>query len=83
VIFLWPPTLSLSWPRSPQQANNFRPTKRRAGRRPLFTRVDAGTFNYGFTVEDPANEYACREDNYDMVHFLKWVRSREKKGETE
>jgi hypothetical protein len=67
-----------------------------------FTRVDAGTLNYEFTVEDPATwtkpwsaripwvkidpeeqmyEYACHEDNYDMVHFLKGARSREKRGE--
>ena len=27
-------------------------------------------------------EYACHEDNYDIVHFLSGARSREKKGET-
>jgi hypothetical protein len=68
-----------------------------------FTRLDAGTLNYEFTVEDPATwtrpwsaripwvridpeeqmyEYACHEDNYDMMHFLKGARSRERRGET-
>jgi hypothetical protein len=68
-----------------------------------FTRVDAGTLNYEFTVEDPMTwtrpwtaripwakidpqeqmyEYACHEDNYDIVHFLSGARIREKKGET-
>ena len=67
-----------------------------------FTRVDAGTINYEFTVEDPATwtrpwtaripwtridpdeqmyEYACHEDNYDLVHFLSGARAREKRGE--
>jgi hypothetical protein len=67
-----------------------------------FTRVDAGTLNYEFTVEDPTTwtrpwsaripwvridpqeqmyEYACHEDNYDMMHFLKGARAREKRGE--
>jgi len=27
-------------------------------------------------------EYACHEDNYDMVHFLTGARAREKRGET-
>jgi hypothetical protein len=27
-------------------------------------------------------EYACHEDNYDIVHFLSGARAREKKGET-
>src|SRR5712691_6378411 len=27
-------------------------------------------------------EYACHEDNYDVVHFLSGARAREKKGET-
>ena len=64
-----------------------------------FTRVDAGTINYEFTVEDPETwtrpwtavipwtkidpkeqmyEYACHEDNYDIVHFLGGARQREK-----
>jgi hypothetical protein len=68
-----------------------------------FTRVDAGTLNYEFTVEDPLTwtkpwtaripwtkidpqeqmyEYACHEDNYDIVHFLSGARIREKNGET-
>jgi hypothetical protein len=68
-----------------------------------FTRVDARTLNYEFTVEDPMTwtrpwtaripwtkidpeeqmfEYACHEDNYDIVHFLSGARLREKKGET-
>jgi hypothetical protein len=66
-----------------------------------FTRVDARTLNYEFTVEDPKTwtkpwtalipwskidpdeqmyEYACHEDNYDMVHFLEGARGREKNG---
>jgi hypothetical protein len=64
-----------------------------------FTRVDASTLNYEFTVEDPTTwtkpwsaripwtkidpdeqmyEYACHEDNYDIVHFLSGARSRQK-----
>ena len=34
---------------------------------------------------DPAEqmyEYACHEDNYDIVHFLTGARAREKRGET-
>jgi hypothetical protein len=81
-----------------QNANpdTFRITER-------FTRVDANTLNYEFTVEGPATwtkpwsaripwtkidpdeqmyEYACHEDNYDIVHFLGGARSREKKAET-
>jgi len=67
-----------------------------------FTRVDANTLNYEFTVSDPATwtrpwtalipwtkidpaeemyEYACHEDNYDLVHFLSGARSRELKGD--
>jgi hypothetical protein len=67
-----------------------------------FTRVDAGTINYEFTVEDPATwtrpwtaripwtridpaeqmyEYACHEDNFDIVHLLSGARTREKQGE--
>jgi hypothetical protein len=67
-----------------------------------FTRVDADTINYEFTVEDPATwtrpwtaripwtridpaeqmyEYACHEDNFDIVHLLSGARAREKKGE--
>jgi hypothetical protein len=68
-----------------------------------FTRVDATSLNYEFTVEDPKTwtkpwtavipwnkidpaeqmyEYACHEDNYDIVHFLTGARAREKRGET-
>ena len=58
-----------------------------------FTRVDADTLTYQFTVEDPATwtridpaeqmyEYACHEDNFDIVHFLTGARAREKRGET-
>jgi hypothetical protein len=62
-----------------------------------FTRVDANSINYTFTVEDPRTwtkpwtamipwnktddqlyEYACHEDNYDMVHLLAGARAREK-----
>ena len=67
-----------------------------------FTRVDADTINYEFTVEDPLTwtrpwtaripwtkidpkeqqyEYACHEDNYDIVHLLSGARAREKRGE--
>jgi hypothetical protein len=67
-----------------------------------FTRVDASTLNYEFTVEDPTTwtrpwsaripwtkidpdeqmyEYACHEDNYDIVHFLGGARAREQRGE--
>src|SRR5262245_57609865 len=67
-----------------------------------FSRVDADTVNYEFTVNDPKTwtrpwtavipwtkidpaeqmyEYACHEDNYDVVHFLAGARAREKKGE--
>jgi hypothetical protein len=68
-----------------------------------FTRTDADTLDYEFTVEDPMTwtrpwtaripwtridpneqmyEYACHEDNYDIVHFLSGARARERKGET-
>src|SRR5262244_2530454 len=68
-----------------------------------FTRVDARTIRYEFTVEDPHTwtrpwtamipwtridpdeqmyEYACHEDNYDIVHLLQGARIREKNGET-
>jgi hypothetical protein len=68
-----------------------------------FTRVDAQTIRYEFTVEDPHTwtrpwtamipwtridpaeqmyEYACHEDNYDIVHLLQGARIREKYGET-
>jgi len=66
-----------------------------------FTRVDATTLNYEFTIDDPHTwtrpwtaripwnridpaeqmyEYACHEDNYDLVHFLSGARNREKSG---
>ena len=68
-----------------------------------FTRVDADTLDYEFTIEDPTTwtrpwtaripwtktdpteqlyEYACHEDNYDIVHLLAGARTREKNGET-
>jgi hypothetical protein len=68
-----------------------------------FTRVDADTLNYQFTIDDPQTwtrpwtaripwtkidpaeqmyEYACHEDNFDIVHFLTGARVREKRGET-
>jgi len=68
-----------------------------------FTRVDAHTLSYEFTVEDPTTwvrpwtaripwtkidpgeqmyEYACHEDNYDLVHFLSGARQREREGKT-
>jgi hypothetical protein len=67
-----------------------------------FTRVDADTLNYEFTINDPGTwtrpwtaripwtkidpneqmyEYACHEDNFDIVHFFLGARAREKKGE--
>jgi len=67
-----------------------------------FSRVDATTLNYEFTIDDPKTwtkpwtavipwnkidpaeqmyEYACHEDNYDIVHFLSGARDREKRGE--
>jgi hypothetical protein len=67
-----------------------------------FTRVDADTLTYQFTIEDPQTwtrpwtaripwtkidpaeqmyEYACHEDNFDIVHFLTGARAREKRGE--
>jgi hypothetical protein len=65
-----------------------------------FTRVDANTIDYTFTVEDPRTwtkpwtamipwnktedqlyEYACHEDNYDMVHLLAGARAQEKAAE--
>ena len=69
-----------------------------------FTRVDANTLQYEFTISDPQTwtkpwtamvpwkvmdadyqlyEYACHEDNYDIVHFLSRGRLREKAGETD
>jgi hypothetical protein len=64
-----------------------------------FTRIDANTIDYTFTVEDPRTwtrpwtatipwnktndqlyEYACHEDNFDMVHLLAGARAREKGG---
>ncbi len=68
-----------------------------------FTRVDAKTLNYEFTIDDPKTwtkpwtaripwnkidpdeqmyEYACHEDNYDLVHFLTGARDRESRGDT-
>jgi hypothetical protein len=68
-----------------------------------FTRVDANTVEYEFTVADPTTwtrpwtakipwvkvdpeeqlfEYACHEDNFDIVHFLTGARIREGRGET-
>jgi hypothetical protein len=38
-----------------------------------WTKIDPGEQMY---------EYACHEDNYDIVHFLLGARTREKKGET-
>jgi hypothetical protein len=32
-------------------------------------------------TEDQLYEYACHEDNYDMVHFLAGARAREKAAE--
>jgi hypothetical protein len=32
--------------------------------------------------EEQMYEYACHEDNYDLVHFLSGARERERKGET-
>jgi hypothetical protein len=32
--------------------------------------------------EEQMYEYACHEDNYDIVHFLSGARAREKRGET-
>jgi hypothetical protein len=32
--------------------------------------------------EEQLYEYACHEDNYDIVHFLSGARAREKRGET-
>jgi len=81
-----------------QNANpeTFRITER-------FTRVDAKTVNYEFTIEDPGTwtkpwtaripwvkidpdeqmyEYACHEDNYDIVPFLGGARAREKQSKT-
>ena len=67
-----------------------------------FTRVDADTLNYEFTIDDPGTwtrpwsarmpwtkidpneqmyEYACHEDNFDIVHFFLGARAREKRGE--
>jgi len=67
-----------------------------------FSRVDASTLNYEFTIDDPKTwtkpwtavipwnkidpdeqmyEYACHEDNYDIVHFLSGARDRERRGE--
>jgi hypothetical protein len=68
-----------------------------------FTRVDAKTLKYEFTVSDPQTwakpwsamvpwklmgadnqlyEYACHEDNYDIMHYLGGARTREKAAQT-
>ena len=56
-----------------------------------FTVEDPKTWTRPWTARIPWNkidpdeqmyEYACHEDNYDMVHFLTGARAREKKGET-
>lgn len=65
-----------------------------------FTRVDANTIDYTFTIADPRTwtkpwtatlpwnktddqlyEYACHEDNFDMVYLLAGARAREKAAE--
>jgi len=33
-------------------------------------------------IQDQLYEYACHEDNYDIVHLLHGAREREKRGET-
>jgi hypothetical protein len=38
-----------------------------------WTKIDPGEQMY---------EYACHEDNFDIVHFLTGARAREKNGET-
>lgn len=56
-----------------------------------FTVEDPKTWTRPWTARIPWNkidpdeqmyEYACHEDNYDMVHFLTGARAREKRGET-
>jgi hypothetical protein len=56
-----------------------------------FTVEDPATWTRPWTARIPWSkidpdeqmyEYACHEDNYDMVHFLTGARAREKKGET-
>ncbi len=56
-----------------------------------FTVQDPKTWTRPWTVripwsridpEEQIYEYACHEDNYDMVHFLMGARTREKKEET-
>jgi hypothetical protein len=89
------------------QTTNFRPDSTFGEADPStyklterFTRIDANTIAYEFTVEDPTTwtrpwtavipwnktqdqlyEYACHEDNYDIVHLLAGARKREKAGE--
>ena len=56
-----------------------------------FTVEDPATWTKPWTARipwskiDPSEqmyEYACHEDNYDIVHFLTGARKREKNGET-
>jgi hypothetical protein len=56
-----------------------------------FTVSDPSTWSRPWTAVIPWNkidpkeqmfEYACHEDNFDMVHFLTGARAREKRGET-
>jgi hypothetical protein len=56
-----------------------------------FTVADPQTWTRPWTAVIPWNkvdpeeqmyEYACHEDNYDIVHFLSGARAREKRGET-
>jgi hypothetical protein len=56
-----------------------------------FTVADPTTWSRPWTALIPWNkvdpgeqmfEYACHEDNFDIVHFLTGARLREKKGET-
>jgi hypothetical protein len=57
----------------------------------VFMDEDPKTWTRPWTARIPWNkidpgeqmyEYACHEDNYDMVHFLTGARAREKRGET-
>jgi hypothetical protein len=56
-----------------------------------FTIVDEKTWTKPWTARIPWNkidpdeqmyEYACHEDNYDLVHFLTGARDRERRGDT-